>query len=238
MTAPVSPAHYFDPADFGRFAECHPAYGDPENKPIYFLFDMDREHEDLETTKAKFKYIDRIYNANIGNFVGKARVDTGGQLGVYWLAEQLHADAGFRTLVSDASISDGLNEATIDRAISTVQRFVGLINGKVKRTTDGAVSACSKYLHFHSRAHPLYDSNASTALHVIFTAQDWRSLLSDPAREKERNRHDGCLTYPQLCANELQLLKIAFPDKRAFQREVKQLDHYLIALYRREWTAR
>lgn len=231
------PEHYFDPDDFGRFLECYPTYGAPENDPIYFLFDMDREHRDVEATKAKFKYIDRIYNANIGNFIGKAGVDTEGLIGPYWLAEQLHADEDFRTLVSDASILEGLSEATVDRAISTVQRFVGLINGKIKRNTDGAVSACSKYLHFHSRAHPLYDSNASTALHALFTTQDWRSLLFDPARKKERSRHDGCLTYRQLCANELRLLTLAFPEKRAFQKEVKQLDHYLIALYRREWPA-
>jgi len=33
-------------------------------------------------------------------------------------------------------------------------------------------------------------------------------------------------------------MKLAFPDReRFFEKEVKQLDHYLIALYRREWPA-
>lgn len=131
---------------------------------------------------------------------------------------------------------DELNSNSIEQAITNVRRFTSIINSKLpNRTGDGAVSACSKYLHFHSRAHPLYDNNARTALPLLFSTSDWRLLLEDPARERERDRLAGDMKYPELCAKEFHLLKHAFPSKDRFQNEVKQLDHYLIALYRREW---
>jgi len=88
MTVITMPDPYFDLGDFRHFLNRYPTYGEAENKPLYFLFDMDRAHTDLETTKAKFKYVDRIYNANIGNFIGRAGVDTRRQIGPYWLAEK------------------------------------------------------------------------------------------------------------------------------------------------------
>jgi hypothetical protein len=228
------PNHYFDVDDFRRFLERYPTYGDPENRPLYLLFGMDREHAVVEVTQAKVKYIDRIYTANIGAGVGKSGADTEGLQGVYWLARKLHDDEGFRELMSDAQLLDGLNSKNVNEAITHVHRFGKIINSTLPKYRETR-SFCSKYLYFHSLAHPIYDSNTSTALPLMLNRSDWRSLLQDPARKEERDKLAGDMSYAELCVKEFELLRWIFPDREAFQSEVKQLDHYLIALYRREW---
>lgn len=232
---------FFDHADFTRFRQQRENYGIANIAPLYRLFSTDPEHLDPAVTREKFNLLSSKFRAHIGGYVGywlRPRGIGGDDPRTNWIADACHNDERFGRILSLAQLPDGFSQRSMRRAVRINKAFVELIKTKVgaRASTKGPISFCSKYLHFHTKIHPIYDNDATSSLYLMSQYPQWARMLAE--RRKRTARWGNKFDYAALCQMELEVLTAHFPAHvNGFTTEVKQLDNYLIALYRKQWSA-
>jgi len=208
-------------------------FNNPYNKPLYWMFNQDVYHKDLEQTHAKWTFISRMYSANLENYIGGA-FKRGGQFRTIvdlHSAFEKETPNPFLTLVNKTPVGCLLSETTLQESISAVESMVELIqNYCPSKAGKGPVSYCSKYLHFHSRFIPIIDNDASTSLAWMF---------DDLKKRINKKQTSASLSYKEYATRFFYLLQQAYGGDTFTVSQIRNLDWYLVSLFRRyiDWPA-
>ena len=148
------------------------------NKILYDLCQRHPRHQDFQTINAKLWLIGRTYATGIERMI-PSKGDQGSslmQLSVHIYKNRNKLDSILNRL---SSIKEPLNPKKLKIIVNEHGRFSRLL-GKILRKNRSARSFASKYLHFHCRAVPLYDSFANEKLRKLSRWDDRWEIFEMP----------------------------------------------------------
>lgn len=200
-------------------------YNDPYNRPLYELFQTDRNHDCSGSTFAKIMYVSRMYKANLELNASWSKNEN-----VHDIDSMAHAihngnDCGFLKAIRKQP-QTGVSVDSIDlmsNLVASLEQSVRKLFGREKGGR-GYWTFCSKYLHFHNNGSiVLFDSNARVTMARTFP---------DRGYKVNKSERDAAITYSDYLALFFELMGRGYGEGPYTPQQIKNLDWYLVALYR------
>jgi hypothetical protein len=230
-------AERFDKEDFENcLDDLGSNHDEPYNQTIYRLFKQDPEHLDVKWTFTKVAGLDKLYSAQLDQYLYTARKKTEPDWLVdetdvhYALAKKIldgRRKKRFLNLLPPNKTSRSRLRITdlpeLSKKVIGLAAFLKDLCGWGDRIDlNGTISFSAKYLHFHSGIVPVFDRRASTTLYNMETGRKVQSKK---------------LEYGLFCELFGEALKRAYPKQSSYTpANIKNLDGYLYYVDRKDWS--
>lgn len=169
--------------NYEKSCEDYQKHWAPLNETLYSLCKKYPDHTDIAGINAKFWIIGRTLATGIERMMKSTGVQGSSliQLSNHIYKNRVAVDAIFNHL---ASVAEPLTPEKLETIAIAHGRFTKVLAKKARRSRSPR-SFASKYMHFHNRAVPIYDSNASGEISRICRWNDEYEVFKRPKEADE-----------------------------------------------------